>query len=222
SIEGVGPLRANLAPIDPQKTYQWAPGKAQTAWLGNSLSERLCTVLERRLMDADRTGTSQLPLLSELEVHSLDIAAFMVGDVDDKLLEDLLFACNWIQFHKSGAIRIRQDVRNQWKKPLRHYVLPRAWALLSLVFTPFPLSFNNSVKTVRPDPVTLSLLRANRIGEACAVAQRRLFAAGYKPFRFRIPDHGDGMRLAAALLFPVRDRVRIASMLLDRDNDKEI
>ena len=48
-------------------------------------------------------------------------------------------------------------------------------------------------------------LRANRVRDACHIAQRRLFSSGLAPLRTEFPDTGDGIRIAAALLLPVRD-----------------
>jgi CRISPR-associated protein Csx17 len=75
---------------------------------------------------------------------------------------------------------------------------------------------------IRPEPAILALLRAGRLGEACAIAMRRLRASGLAPLPGVIRGRGlrdgdwteldgtgraglDPRRLAAALLIPVSD-----------------
>ena len=75
------------------------------------------------------------------------------------------------------------------------------------------LPANDEVK-VRPEPSILPLLLAGRAGDACAVAQRRLYSAGFDPMRSQFPDANDGARIAAALLLPLRWHQEIAELSL--------
>ena len=60
----VGPLRSNMAEINPMNTWRWSEGKGDRHWYGNSLSERLAGVLSRRLMDAERRSAPCIPARS--------------------------------------------------------------------------------------------------------------------------------------------------------------
>jgi len=53
------------------------------------------------------------------------------------------------------------------------------------------------------------------VGTAVGVAQRRLYTAGLSPVRSPFPDTGDGVRLAASLLVPIRREGEVAALVLD-------
>ena len=103
--------------------------------------------------------------------------------------------------------------------------VPRAYALLKLLFLPRPLVIKRGAGEVviRPEPAILHLLRGGKMGEACAIAMRRLRASGLNPLPGPIRGRGvrdndwremDGMkdagidpqRLAAALLIPIQNK----------------
>ena len=104
--------------------------------------------------------------------------------------------------------------------------LPRAYALLKLLFVPQPLRVNGLLVTIKAEPSIVTLLTAGHLGEACRIAMRRLRASGLSPLPH--PRSGgvvrdadwqelenlgnDGERLAATLLLPLSyasiDRLR--------------
>ena len=66
------------------------------------------------------------------------------------------------------------------------------------------------------------LLRANRVREACALAERRLLVRGFPVVRAGYTDDVDGRRLAASLMIPIGDAVRaaeFAGVLRKEDRD---
>jgi CRISPR-associated protein Csx17 len=202
---GVGPLRANLLPIDPAKPRSWASGAAQTAWVGNSLPSKMAAIVARRVMDADRLSVEGSPFDAAAILCPEDVAAFLDGEVDEVLLEDLLFGFLWIDWRRLASHENIAQLHSRWARPLSDRPVERSWALLKLLFSPSPLRGpGGETFRVRAEPSIVPLLRAGRIGQACRIAQRRLLASGLNPLRVDFADGNDGTRIAAALLFPVR------------------
>ena len=94
--------------------------------------------------------------------------------------------------------------------------MPRPYVLLKHLFLPEGVRLPGQRKmiSIRAEPSVIPLLRANRIGQACAVAQRRLFASGLNVLRSIFPDSAQGTAVAAALLVPVRQSMRLTQMIL--------
>jgi len=202
---GVGPLRANLLPVDPAKPRSWASGAAQTAWVGNSLASRMAAIVARRVMDAERLSVEGSPFDAATVLCPEDVAAFLDGEVDEALLEDLLFGFLWIDWGKLASRENIAQLRSRWARPLSDRPVERSWTLLKLLFSPSALRGpGGQTFRVRAEPSIVPLLCAGRIGEACRIAQRRLLASGLNPLRVEFPDSSDGTRIAGALLFPVR------------------
>ena len=171
-------------------------------------------VLERRLMDGSRAGCERLPLAyNESAAASLDaIALFLSRAIDEQRLENLLW----------GLMLVRQDADAGIITSPRRFKdllpLPRAFALLKLLFLPFALQTEAGEVIIKPEPSILPLLRAGRVAEACQIAMRRLRASGLTPLPHRSSGGANrdeawlgavplnGTRLAAALLFPVSPR----------------
>jgi len=109
--------------------------------------------------------------------------------------------------------------------------LPRAYALLKLVFLPkYHALQTGGGKPIKPEPAILNHLRAERLSDACQVAARRLRASGYVPMpgpasggRARHVDYtlpkSVQARLAAALLIPVSKPERLQALVLRPSSD---
>jgi CRISPR-associated protein Csx17 len=78
---------------------------------------------------------------------------------------------------------------------------------------------------VKPEPEILGRLKSGDVDQACQIAARRLRAAGFVPMpgptasgRRRVVTFStrqmDGIRLAAALMFPVANITRMARLVL--------
>jgi CRISPR-associated protein Csx17 len=213
----VGPLRANLAPVDPAKPWEWARKNLQSAWSGNTVEARLVGVLTRRMMDAERLNAPGNPVAARLALHPLDAVALVTGKLDAGRLEDLLFGMTWIRWDTAPAsVAAYREASRRWATPLRVSVMPRTYVLLKHLFLPEGVRLPGQAKmiSIRAEPSVIPLLRANRISQACAVAQRRLFGSGLNVLRAVFPDSADGTGLAAALLVPVRQSARFTQMIL--------
>ena len=213
----VGPLRANLAPVDPAKPWDWARKNLQTAWSGNTVQARLAEVLARRMMDAERLNAPANPVAARITLQPRDAVALVTGKLDAGRLEDLLFGMTWIRWDATPAsLDAYREASRRWAMPLRDSVMPRPYVLLKHLFLPEGIRLPGQTKmiTIPAEPSVIPLLRANRISQACAVAQRRLFASGLNVLRAVFPDSADGTGLAAALLVPVRQSARLTQMIL--------
>ncbi|HQX49858.1 MAG TPA: type I-U CRISPR-associated protein Csx17 [Planctomycetaceae bacterium] len=199
----VGPLRANLEPFDWSrgKYADWATKDRRVVWNATDLASNLSSVVARRLMDATRLGCVQLPLESAYAAPLDAVATFLIGDidgqtVDDERIEELLWGLMLVD-HRSDRIELPKSNFNAAP-------LPRAYALLKLLFLPAPLvldrTANGSVRgvtycregqeglTIRPEPQIIPLLQSGRpdsVGEACRIAARRLRVTGINPLPHR-------------------------------------
>jgi len=216
ALASIGPtgdvpgIRANLAPIDPAKPWAWAAGKGQVAFQGSSLSDRLVSVLRRRLIDGERLNCNSLPLWSAVTVAPEDAAAFLGPEnVDESLIEQLLFGLTLVDWHDSALETVRAELYRAWVR--RETIIPRNYALLKHLFQPHV--------EVHPEPSILSLLVAGRTKAACEVAHRRLRSAGFAPRNADFPDERDGVRLAASLLIPVYPIESLSRLVLREDRE---
>ena len=202
---GVGSLRSNLEAVDPTHESAWATGHGQVAWQGNSLSARLLSVLQRRVLDAQRLNITGGVLRGRVALHPRDVAAFIEGRVDEGLLEDLIFGFSSVDWTPPQTQDICGELRGRWAVPVRSTLVPRSWAILKLLFLGELLRAGPNSVQIEPDPSVLELLRADRVGDACISAARRLYSSGLNPASTDFSDRaGEGVRVGAALLFPVR------------------
>lgn len=206
----IGPLRCNLEPFDWQRPYPaWAERDLAVVWNSASLCTNLAAVLRRRLMDAERSGCTDLPLAAANFASLGAISRFLAGELDERRIEDLLWGL-MLMPHVPGMLRDATDTTDA-------QLLPRAYALLKLLFLPQPFTTNSMSVAIKPEPSIISLLIGGRVGEACQIAMCRLRASGLWPLPH--PRSGgvvrdsdwkeldslghDGERLAAALLLPI-------------------
>lgn len=199
SIRGagdVGALRSNLEPFD-RKTGQWGKNGNSVVWSAAALEENLAAVLHRRSVEARMNSLSHPPLKSDYVASLEAVDAFLARGTDDHRIEEFLRALVLLDWSFASA-------KEAPKVPPS---LPRAYALLKLLFLPegkLQLKPGGEVITVKHEPTVVPLLRAGRVADALEVAGRRLTASGLMPLAkdFFFPGE-DGARLAAALLIPV-------------------
>lgn len=229
----VGPLRANLEPVVLARRGEggvlatWAEKERAVVWNAADPIQNLAAVLARRIMDGSRKGCERLPLAFRHTASLEAIAAFIAGDVDDSRVGDLLWGLMLVDPGKPSTSRRPPE---QIEAP----PLPRTYALLKLLFLPWPLIADRDREgrlrwryaghgergiEVRPEPGILPLLLAGRLPEACEIATRRLLVSGLMPMsdRTALGRHGSevwerpggapsGERLAASLLLPIASR----------------
>jgi CRISPR-associated protein Csx17 len=225
----IGLLRGNLEPVGTgvdrhEKTFaNWLDQGRAVVWNSADLSRNLAAVLDRRVMDGSREGCKLLPLSSRCPAPLSAISCFISGRVDDERIEDLLW----------GLMLVKQAT-------LEHPIiadappLPRSYALLKLLFLPHLINTGNGEAHVKLEPAVLTLLRSGRVGEACAIAARRLRSSGVVPMPYHTgkrvarddewaesSNSVDVRRLVAALLFPIsRNDVYKLTTLVLRQGEK--
>jgi CRISPR-associated protein Csx17 len=216
--ERVGPIRANLEPVDPNAPYKWSTEGHQMEWRGNSLAARMANLLSRRMMDAARLNAARNPLFAEFKLTMNDIATFIDGATDDILIERLLFGMQWIEW--TDVEGVSRAVRNATMTTTdSEGIFPRHWALLKLLFLPHDINFIQGCSvTVVPEQAVLPLLKSGRIMDACEIARRRLFSSGLNPLKAGVANFGNGERIAAALLLPVWQTRKLYSLSLENNS----
>lgn len=206
------PIRSNLEPVKVKPYTAWADKGRAVVWNSGGLAANMAAVLERRMMDGARANSKQLPIASKRTVSLDAISFFLSGQTDDHRLEELLWGLMLIDHWKPYP----EDLARA--QTASEMPLPRLYALLKLLFLPYPADPGASGETIiiRAEHAILPLLRANRTGEAAEIAMRRLRSSGLVPMPHRVSGGVsrdrvwkgtsggcDVMRLAAALLMPV-------------------
>lgn len=207
-------FRTHLEPVKRMgRSWMWDEAAPSMVWKSGGLAENTVAALERRLLDA---GQSSLCFTRAVSVES--IARFLVGETDDRRIDDLLRALSLVRISETNRV----STSSAGTPPS----LPRAFAILKPLFLPWAIRFRGNrwqyaqgdpdATGIKSDPRVLSLVRAGRIREACEIASRRMFVSGLMPivgsarsglFRRVDKDIEQGVeptRLAAALLLPVR------------------
>jgi len=220
----VGALRCNLEVVARTKWgWDWAEPQDRyaTVWSATNLPCNLQAVLERRMIDASRAGLEGLPLESHFSASAEDVAAFLNRQTDDARIEEWLWGLTLIDLAKASHKDLTPMTAPEMPQPL-----PRAYALLKLLFMPkYHALSTEGGQPIKPEPTILSHLRAQRLPEACQLAARRLRASGYVSLpgptsggRVRVPDYSMPKpvldRLAAALLIPVSQPERLQALVL--------
>ena len=225
----IGAIRTNLEPVGLRNgKWDWnaniKDGSRRArcvVWNNALLPTNLIAILRRRLFDGGRAGSKGNPIGSTQFASISSISTFIARETDDQRIEDLLWALTAVKQHCH---------RNLLKCRILAVPIPRAYALLKLLFLPMPirLGFDEAghIKAVfvehghggtviRPEPAIIPLLVAGRLQEACGLAMRRLRTSGLTPLPHRRSggtardaeweDHFefDCERLAASLLFPI-------------------
>ena len=206
-------IRENLEPVKREDgKLQWSkePGGA---FVWNALNDPLlnmAAVLERRCVDSGRTEDVKHPALGGKRFARLeDVVEFLHGRVDERRVGDLALALSITEM--GGKPFVLRPRREEGRR--RPTLVPPAYAAMKLTLLPRDLQVNGRLVSIEEpariasEAALIPLLRAGRIAEAYALASRRLKAStglGVKNKNPQIADgRGNGLRLAAALLFPI-------------------
>ncbi len=172
----------------------------RSAWNGADLPARLTSVLQRRIHLGNAIEAKYNPLGGACELDPGDATLFIDHAVDDRVIEDLLFAfvtLNWSNFQAPPYLSSAQ-------------VLP-VYAVLKHLFLGGQVRWSDEELVLRGDLRILSLLLAENIREAADVAVHRLRVAKLRPLDVRYSGGVEARRLAASLLIPVRQNYTLAS-----------
>lgn len=213
------PLRKNIEPVKfGNKGMEWGDGSKAAVWGTGTLANNLASILHRRSIDARSTGLAHPVIWGSRFANLEDIETYLNSATDDERLEKLLLGLILIDW-PTGTLKMPLQ-----RKPAVPPTLPRAYALLKLLFLPdgkLPLA-NDTEVVIRHEPSIIPLLRANRIQEALGIAYQRLQSSGLIPAArdFYYAD-SEGTRLASALLIPLAPgSVQSLASLVLRNNDQ--
>jgi CRISPR-associated protein Csx17 len=199
------PFRSHLAPVncDPDRRREsWSETTASRAllvWQGRDVLRDLGSVLERRLVEAQRRvsmgeGEPILPLTGAPAAPLWAVAAFLAGRTNDQRIARLAQGLAWVDC--AGA--------QTAPAPARLHNLPFAYTAIKPLLDPFGIETDGVRRRI--DPLSLiRLVLAGRVSDAVALAQRLARGAGLAaPFaRTGVAAPVDAARLIATLLFPL-------------------
>lgn len=198
-------IRRHFLPLDVSGRRFALHGQAlasnpEVVCVADDLETVALALVGRRLVEAGQKGLPQLPLtpIAGAEVSIDDVARFLAGDVDDRLILDLarpLMALDWSRFRRPA-----EHSRETRYGSLGFYGLVR------LAYWPGPLRLRKGAEpiTVPLDPSIFARLRTGDLVRASTAAIRRLSAVGLRPhFRLVAGDPALARRVAAALAFPI-------------------
>jgi len=169
------------------------------AWTGSDLPSRMVAVLSRRLWMANASELDANPLGGDCAIDPGDASLFIEQSVDDRLIEDLVYAflaLDWTGFEAPVCPSAE--------------VLP-VYSVLKHLFLRRKVDTGGESKALSANPRILPLLSRGDIRAAAAIAVNRLRIAGLQPLA--VPYYGgmDANRLAASLLIPVWETGKLAA-----------
>jgi len=204
ALAGLMDMRNYLVPLKKNKQKaEWDVGSPLAVWSGGNLVANLLRVIDRRLLESQRSGGEEKPLTGHPSADLAAVMAFMRGETNDERIAGLL----------AGLVNVDlpRHMPDRNSKPGEP---PAAFNLLKPLFTPdailqklnlIPLG----IRLPLPREIVTQLKTGNReqITRAISVAWRRLKIAGLKlPTHPRLPPDVVGInsvRLVAALMIPL-------------------
>lgn len=219
----VGALRPYLEPVRYERVpgslrYQWDPDSPSAVWGPGGLARNLAAVLERRSLEARQAGIRYpAPVKSMFCARLEDIHAFLEGELDEEKLESLVEAFSLLPWPR----KVDNSYTSDAGAPPG---LNRLYVLGKLLFHHPAVAGDEKgsravrelLGQVRLEMALLTRLRAGDEQETVKLAARELRSRGLSLLgtsgarqRRESPRFtafpATGLRVAAALLFPVSD-----------------
>jgi CRISPR-associated protein Csx17 len=214
------PLRCHLEPVKAEggrekRWYSWTDTIGpNVVWQQGDFAGILNAIFSRRLINAAKNGSGSVSDSSVIPAYPTDIAAFIEGRTDDRLLCQLLWGMVLIDFNGEYSSDFKLPPPAELHEP------PALYVLLKLCHSRHEIR-GKSVPIV---PAIHQRARAGDGFQASRLAARRLRASGLAPAIDSIPNCGAPVaRTAAALLFPVTeyDLASMSNRVL-RPNEQQI
>lgn len=195
----IGSFRAEIEPVTIRRGFAvWENGAARIAPVGGSLGRLLAKVIENRCLEGARHDMDNPPLGASCYASLDDIRLFLEGRLDEPRTLSLLLGLSLLKPSSFSGVAS--------PSPADSPALPRDYALLKAHFLPSAFTWNGEKVQVASEKALAPLLRANRVPEACRLAQRRLRFSGAVPLSSFGHDGIEGIRLLASMLIPVEMR----------------
>ena len=224
----IGPFRSHLEPIASKgRLVDWSSAGHSAVWTDRPLVENLAAVFLRRLMESGRATQDDGPrpktrvglhLDAQVFAHLGDVVAFLRGEIDDTLLNDLTWGLIGLDWQVPRRRTVKPSRPSQAVKPSRP-IVPAAFAItrlvahrVGLVDEPQTTSIGDDpnkgrrwravvdgrskdsepsaagLMHIKPSARVFHLLRAGDARAAISLAEHRLRADGFAPFGTR--NHG--------------------------------
>jgi CRISPR-associated protein Csx17 len=205
ALAGLGgdapPMRPFVVPVrrDERGAWIWDTESRLAVWGEGHLAANLGRVIARRRIEATKETEDSKPFHFRAGAASSDVAAWLVGGLDETRLADLF----------AGLVHAR--IPENFAGVNEYAALPAAYAVLKPFFVPdgllVYLELLTSERCLPLPGEIITRLQADRVQDAVELAWRRLPAAGFPLPRYpRTPPTTaglDGPRLLAALAVPL-------------------
>ncbi len=219
-LKNIGSIRSNLESIEEKSgKCSWSKENNETVWTGNNIYEKIINTLYRRLLNAEKYNLYNLPIYSTFKLSISEIYEFIHGNFDANLLEELIFGLLTIN---KNSNEFSNYVSNLTEKNVPYVPVPFDFSLLKMVFLPEDLEIGNKEKVhIIPEFGIIQLLKSGRVEDACRLAKNRLLSSNLKPINTIFPnlESNYGLKLAAAMLLPVRQKDLINIVLIKDKGD---
>ena len=176
--------------------------QSKVVWSSVSLEENIVAVLQRRSLEAVRSGehagdgTLVFPGESSFNASLADVYSFIASQTDDHRIEKLLVGLSLIDW---GRVRHEGTVK-QLHSVYEEEAPDATFAILKLCHSPYAICKNH----VTLDPAIARLASVDRMNDATSLASRRLRGSGLVSAVGPLTQGGtSSRRIAAALLFPL-------------------
>lgn len=196
------PMLVHFAPVEAVRRQDWDEGAGHdVVWGPGLLETNLRHVLERRLLEAQRSGSTDRPFAAWVTAPVENVGSWLEDRIDTRRVGELLSGLT--------LARIARE-HGAWGHPgAEGRPLPGAYRLLKPFFcTNAQLRRSGVLEGDASLPLPRELVRAlgaDRLPQAIGLARRRLRIAGLGVPRHLNPEYPDALRLLGALLVPISD-----------------
>ena len=202
----VDSIRFHWLPLEPgQRKFKTSDQRLvidpRVVMRGHELLTDCASVVERRLIEAGRTGQRRLRLVAApgCSAQPADITTFLSGALDLSKIYEIaraLMAINW-----ASSTALQTEHPKHGTAAAEHISPPEPWLMLRLASLAWPLSQTMNI------PAESGLVRrllAGGITSAVDIAGRRLRSVGIRPpVQTAFADAQTARLWAAALAFPI-------------------
>ena len=209
-------IRAHCLPFSRFNTFD-ATQAPRVVWSpAASLTDNLIAVLQRRLMESQRSDSKHLMLKSYWPASMTDIERFIAGDVDDRRIAALargLMAVDFSRWDKALCDRIWERLRPEQTsdQEQERWLLSPLHALFRLCLLRAPLEDETVI------PTSSAVLRLLASGQLSAAGRRAIQHLGAHGLRVKLTQTfgapAFAQRLAATLAFPVSRRPQYRALV---------
>lgn len=196
-VDGVaGPFRSELEPVSVTRgRAAWTDARTRIVSPGENLIRMLSEIMRHRCLEWSRHELKDPPLGAMLQARLDDIRLLLQGILDERRITGLMLGLSLLEekSFRSGDPPLKQGSPG----------LPRDYILLKTQYLHSSMRWNDEPVEMGRENYITTLLKSNRVAEACRLAERRLRISGLRPFSSFGQSGIEGERLLACLLVPI-------------------